>query len=264
MKTAKTQLDREVDKKRQQKATIEGQLKAVENAIDKIRNTDTDAIADAAQKMKAKIEEKVANIEAIDAKIQTTRNHAKNLEHNLFSIRNEERDLRATINESKQENVTVTREIKKLKADGGDNRKYLDCYWFQYQLIPKWFWIIFLGLIMFGEKMPNLVAEIKKNANKFGQMPIGPIGLEIKLKKDITKQEATLIEIELGDVLKSFIVDNFADRTLLNRLMQKCGIHTGVTTVSSLKSFPLTYIDMIFALFHVDQIYQRIAQHRTR
>ena len=85
--------------------------------------------------------------------------------------------------------------------------------------------------------MPNLVAEIKKNANKFGQMPIGPIGLEIKLKKDITKQEATLIEIELGDVLKSFIVDNFADRTLLNRLMQKCGIHTGVTTVSLLKSF---------------------------
>ena len=96
MKTAKTQLDREVDKKRQQKATIEGQLKAVENAIDKIRNTDTDAIADAAQKMKAKIEEKVANMEAIDAKIQTTRNHAKNLEHNLFSIRSEERDLRAT------------------------------------------------------------------------------------------------------------------------------------------------------------------------
>ena len=130
MKTAKSQLDREVDKKRQQKSTIEGQLKAVENAINKIRNTDTDAIADAAQKMKAKIEEKVANMEAIDAKIQTTRNHAKNLEHNLFSIRNEERDLRATINESKQDNVTVTREIKKLKADGGDNRKYLDCHWF--------------------------------------------------------------------------------------------------------------------------------------
>ena len=128
MKTAKSQLDREVDKKRQQKATIEGQLKAVENAIDKIRKTDTDAIADAAQKMKAKIEEKVANIEAIDAKIQTTRNHAKNLEHNLFSIRNEERDLRATINESKQDNVNVTREIKKLKADGGDSRKYLDCH----------------------------------------------------------------------------------------------------------------------------------------
>ena len=137
MKTAKSQLDREVDKKRQQKATIEGQLKAVENAIDKIRNTDTDAIADAAQKMKAKIEEKVANIEAIDAKIQTTRNHAKNLEHNLFSIRNEERDLRATINESKQDNVNVTREIKKLKADGGDSRKYLDCHWFWYQLILK-------------------------------------------------------------------------------------------------------------------------------
>ena len=47
---------------------------------------------------------------------------------------------------------------------------------------------------MFGEKMPNLVAEIKKNANKFGQMPIGPIGLEIKLKKDISKQEAALMD----------------------------------------------------------------------
>ena len=83
--------------------------------------------------------------------------------------------------------------------------------------------------------MPNLVAEIKKNANKFGQMPIGPIGLEIKLKKDISNQEAALIEIELGDVLKSFIVDSFQDRTLLNRLMQKCGMNTTVTTVSTIQ-----------------------------
>ena len=123
IKSAKSQLDREVDKKRQQKSTIEGQLKAVENAINKIRNTDTDAIADAAQKLQTKIEEKVANMEAIDAKIQTTRNHAKNLEHNFLSIRNEERELRAKINEFKQENVGFTREIKSLKQDGGDNRK---------------------------------------------------------------------------------------------------------------------------------------------
>ena len=59
-------------------------------------------------------------------------------------------------------------------------------------------------LVLFGDKMPRLVHEILTNKGKFSKMPIGPLGMEIQLKNNVSKTQAALIENELGRTLCKF------------------------------------------------------------
>ena len=76
----------------------------------------------------------------------------------------------------------------------------------------------------FGEEMANFIREIKANANKFQKLPLGPLGMEIKLKPQVNKNQAALIEFELKSLFKDFLVDNNKDFVTLSNLATKSKI----------------------------------------
>ena len=82
-----------------------------------------------------------------------------------------ESSMKNEIKASKSSLVQMDKDLKNAKSKGGNNR-----------------------LFMFGNNMPQLVQEIQRKANKFHKMPIGPLGMEIKLKNGVSKVEATVIE----------------------------------------------------------------------
>lgn len=66
--------------------------------------------------------------------------------------------------------------------------------------------------------MPNILDEIKKRANEFSKMPVGPIGLHIKLKKP---EWGAAVENALGKYLDSFVVNNAKDSNILLNIFRK-------------------------------------------
>ena len=76
--------------------------------------------------------------------------------------------------------------------------------------------------------MPKLIEALK--TNNFKQKPIGPLGIEIKIKKDVSEIERKLIECELSGMFNNFIVDNFDDRRLLDRLAKRINCPISIIT----------------------------------
>ena len=97
-----------------------------------------------------------------------------------------ERNIKNEIKASKLRLVQLNKDLKNAKSKGGNNR-----------------------LFMFGNKMPQLVQEIQRKANQFHKMPIGPLGMEIKLKNGIPKVLATLIEWELQSLPNRSLLRTF-------------------------------------------------------
>ena len=93
-----------------------------------------------------------------------------------------ENRMKNEIRASKSNLLQLNKNLKNAKSEGGNNR-----------------------LFMFGNKMPQLVQEIQRKATQFHKMPIGPLGMEIKLKNGVPKVEATLIEWELQSLLRTFL-----------------------------------------------------------
>ena len=93
-----------------------------------------------------------------------------------------ENRMKNEIRASKSNLLQLNKNLKNAKSEGGNNR-----------------------LFMFGNKMPQLVQEIQRKAMQFHKMPIGPLGMEIRLKNGIPKVEATLIEWELQSLLRTFL-----------------------------------------------------------
>lgn len=181
-------------------------LKSIEKAIDKIRNTGEDHYEVEAKKRRDQMAELEAKREEMEAKWNSTQNHAKNLEFSATTTGQTDNDLRGQIRQAKTELARHQRERKNVVSQG-DNR-----------------------LILFGDKMPQFVNEIKRQENMFKVPPIGPLGLGIKLKADVSKDEATLIEHELGKLLGGFIVDNFNDRRALDRIARQYKMNITIIT----------------------------------
>ena len=83
---------------------------------------------------------------------------------------------------------------------------------------------------MYHEKMPKLVAEIEKNQNKFQKPPIGPLGIKVEIRENVSKKHVEVIETELGKILSAFLVDNFQDKRILDRLAKSVGINLTIIT----------------------------------
>ncbi len=78
----------------------------------------------------------------------------------------------------------------------------------------------------YGQATERLVNAIEKAvlAKKFQKPPIGPVGCHIRLTDEATSNKAIsqLLELEIQSVrIRSFIVDNDADYTVLDGLMQE-------------------------------------------
>ena len=206
IKVELNQLQREEKKAKEKKNHIKSSLDSVEAAIAKIRNTDSDAIAKAAVARESEITEFELKKEEMEATLQSKRVHLNNLQNTTEDNKKKERELRNSLNAAKSKTMELNRNLKKAKSDG-DNR-----------------------LIIFGENIPKLVQMIQKNSQKFREMPIGPLGMEVKLSSDASKSEHALIEHELQSILKAFLVDNSNDRQALQVLAKKCGISITIIT----------------------------------
>lgn len=74
------------------------------------------------------------------------------------------------------------------------------------------------GLKAYGFNMPEVLREIASETRWRGRTPVGPIGSYLKLKYP---QYTAVLEIVLNKQLNAFIVENFADRQLLTRILQR-------------------------------------------
>ena len=97
-----------------------------------------------------------------------------------------------------------------------------------------------LGL--YNEKMPKLVAEIQKKLGQFQKPPIGPLGIEVEIRENVSKKFVEIIETELGNVLSSFLVDNFQDKRVLDRLAKSVGINITIITSKYLERLVFTHL----------------------
>ena len=159
--------------------------------ISKLSSSDGDEQARNREKLLAKIsslEEEKANSEA---RYKSTQTHTDNLKHTLDITREKERHLAEEIQSVKHNINSLQRQMQNVK-DQGENR-----------------------LVLFGESMPRIVAEIHKNKGRFHKLPIGPLGMDIQLKPNVSKEKGVLIEHEIGSLFNAFIVDNFDDRKTL-------------------------------------------------
>ena len=86
-------------------------------------------------------------------------------------------------------------------------------------------------LALHSEKMPKLVFEILKNQNRFQKVPIGPLGMEVKVKENVPKKYVEVIETELGILLSAFLVDSDQDKRVLDCLAKIVGIN--ITIIAS-------------------------------
>jgi chromosome segregation ATPase len=134
-----------------------------------------------------------------EGQLLTVRTHVDNLTAHGEHLKSSMLESKAESNSLKDRMAANEKEIKSLGRQG----------------INKY--------ALFGEKMAGLVSAIQDNCERFKRVPIGPLGSEIKLSKDVSSEEAKLIEHELKDVLSSFVVEDFTDKQVLNTLQKKFG-----------------------------------------
>ena len=90
-------------------------------------------------------------------------------------------------------------------------------------------------LALYGEKIPKLVDAIQKS--KFQEPPIGPLGIMVEIRENVSKKHVEVIETELGNLLSSFLVDNFQDKRVLDRLAKNVGININIITSKYLERY---------------------------
>lgn len=77
----------------------------------------------------------------------------------------------------------------------------------------------------FGERMPEALAEIKRNKRSFGKNPVGPIGLVVGVKD---RRWTLPLEAIIARNLDAFIVNDHQDRTLVQNILKKYGLSNPV------------------------------------
>merc|ERR1719187_2835546 len=77
-------------------------------------------------------------------------------------------------------------------------------------------------LAVFGAKIPQIELAIKRNASRFQQVPIGPVGAHVKLRGEAASNPdlARLVETELSRAqITSYLCNSDEDRRQLSRLL---------------------------------------------
>jgi chromosome segregation ATPase len=74
------------------------------------------------------------------------------------------------------------------------------------------------SLLSFHQNMPRVVAEIQRFKREFKEMPIGPLGMSVKIKKE---QWTSICENIFGRSLNGFLVTNYDDQKRLREILNK-------------------------------------------
>ena len=175
----------------------QSQFSSMKEMISKLQATDSTEEA----RKRDEREDEIACMEedksTWEARLTTTQTHIGNLKHTLDAANQKGREITAELQATKSNLIALQRQMKQIQEQG-ENR-----------------------LVLFGENMPRIVADLHKNKGKFKSFPIGPLGMEIQLKPNVSKQKAMLIEHEIGGYLNAFIVDNFDDRITLSQIVKR-------------------------------------------
>lgn len=185
-----------------------GELRSIDEAIEGVRATDEGEEKARRDGRLQKIEATKTRVKECEAKFASTSSHTKNLEHSISHFVGKERELKARLQKLNGEIREKNGQLANYRRQG-DNK-----------------------LIKFGDKMPRLVAEIEKNKQKFKQKPIGPLGAHIELQPNVSEAQAKAVEHEIGVLLRSFLVDNFEDKRMLDQMASRCGI-TNLTIITA-------------------------------
>ena len=154
----------------------------------------------------------------LEARSQSTRNHVDNLQHNNDIAKEKGNEIKQKIRQATENIRDNERKMRSIQGQGGSK----------------------VGL--YGEKMPKLVAEIQKRLKDFQKPPIGPLGIEVEIRENVSKKFVEVIETELGNLLSSFLVDNFQDKRVLDRLARSVGINITIITSKYLERLVFTHL----------------------
>jgi structural maintenance of chromosomes protein 6 len=75
-------------------------------------------------------------------------------------------------------------------------------------------------LSVYHKNMPAVVVEIQRRKNEFKEMPIGPLGVHVKIRES-KEQWADICENIFGRALNGFLVTNYEDLKLLQGILDK-------------------------------------------
>ena len=150
--------------------------------------------------------------------MQSTRNHGDNLQHNNDIAKEKANEIKQKIRQATESIRDNERKMRSVQGQGSSK----------------------LGL--YNEKMPRLVAEIQKKLGQFQKPPIGPLGIEVEIRENVSKKFVEVIETELGNLLSSFLVDNFQDKRVLDRLAKSVGINITIITSKYLERLVFTHL----------------------
>ena len=138
------------------------------------------------------LEEAEANHVSANEESNGAQQELDNVRHNMSQINRQREHIRRALESSRSE-------LHEMQRGGGEGR-----------------------LDRFGRNMTKAVNEVK--ATRFQSEVCGPLGAHILLK-DEYKQLGSAVERCIWQSLSSFIVDNVADRTKLNSILKKHGLH---------------------------------------
>ena len=141
-----------------------------------------------------------------------------NLQHNNDVANEKRNEIKQKISQATQNIRDNERKMRSIQGQGGSK----------------------VGL--YGEKMPRLVAEIQKKSTQFQKPPIGPLGIEVEIRENVSKKFVEVIETELGNLLSSFLVDNFQDRRVLDRMARSVGVNITIITSKYLERLVFTHL----------------------
>ena len=74
-------------------------------------------------------------------------------------------------------------------------------------------------LVKYHREMPRVLAAIEKNKNRFKVMPIGPLGIHVKIKQE---KWAGICEVIFGRILNGFLCADHADTKQLRDILIQC------------------------------------------
>ncbi|KAI8970307.1 P-loop containing nucleoside triphosphate hydrolase protein [Mycotypha africana] len=184
-------INEEIKKTKKRKEQFERELKAEEEKLEASSRIKRDEISADMEKLRAQIQSKVSKAKQFG---------------------NEQKDLEKEIDEKKRQMETNSHSISSLKRRIDGIRDVIRNL--QEQKGNR--------MRAYGQKMPDVLAAIRRENRWEGRRPVGPMGSTLQVAEPKYTQ---IIESVLNRSLNAFVVENFADKNLLFSILKSYKMH---------------------------------------
>ena len=166
-----------------------------------------------------RVEERATKISTVEENIGSLQNLKETKEAHLENLKVNTENLSVLMDEARANVSSKRREYEECRNKICELRKNSES-----------------KLALYGERMPHLIKAINDQASRFSKLPIGPLGTEIRLKPNVSKTGAAVIERELKDALGSFIVNSYEDKRLLDSIQERLRTNFNVVTAKFIEN----------------------------